>query len=62
MIYENIKDLCEKKNISIRALEQKAGIGNGTIGKWKSSNPNVDNLAKVARVLGVSISRLIKSD
>jgi transcriptional regulator with XRE-family HTH domain len=60
MIYENIKELCETKKLSIHALEQKAGIGNGTIGRWKNSSPQIDTLAKVAAVLNVSVSRLTK--
>ncbi len=62
MIYENIKEVCDKKKISISALEKKAGIGNGTIGKWKEekSGPKVETLLKIAEVLGVSVGRLIK--
>ena len=61
MIYENIKAICEEKNISISALEKKAALGNGTIGKWRDSKPNVDTLVKVADALNVSLSRLMKS-
>lgn len=61
MIYENIRELCMKKNISISALEKKAGLGNGTIGKWRDSKPNVETLSKVADALNVSLSRLMKS-
>lgn len=62
LIYENIKEVCDKKNISISALEKRAGIGNGTIGKWKESKsgPTVETLLKIADVLGVSIGRLVK--
>lgn len=60
MIYENIKDLCEKKNISISALEKEAGLGNGTIRKWYVSSPSVSKLSKVAEVLGVNVSQLMK--
>ena len=59
MIYKNIKSLCEKKNMSICALEKKAGLANGTIGKWKESSPTIDNVQSVAKVLGVKISKLI---
>lgn len=62
MIYENIKEFCKKKNLSISALEKKAGLGNGTIGKWKDSKscPTVETLVKIADALGVSVGRLIK--
>lgn len=59
MVYQNIKDLCEKQNISIAALEKKAGLGNGTIGNWKKVAPNLDNLQAVASVLKVDVKKLI---
>lgn len=60
MIYDNIKNLCKKKNLSIRQVEEKAGVANGIIGSWRTSIPRTDNLQKVADVLGVSISTLLK--
>jgi len=60
MIYENIKAICESKNISISALEKKAELGNGTIGKWRTCDPNIESLRKVAAALDVSINRLMR--
>ena len=60
MIYDNIKAIAEKKGLSIAEIEKKAQIGNGIIGKWKESTPNVDSLIKVAKVLNVSINTLMK--
>lgn len=60
MIYENIKSIADKKNMNIAVIEKKAGLSNGTIGKWRSSTPNVDNLIKVAGVLNVSLTTLTK--
>ena len=61
MIYENVKELCEKKNMSIKELEEKAGLGNGVIGKWsKGVEPNIAILRKVAEALGVKIATLLK--
>lgn len=60
MIYDNIKTLADKKGISIAEIEKRARIGNGIIGKWKESSPNIDSLVKVAKVLGVSINTLTK--
>ena len=60
MIYDNIKAIADKKGMSIAEIEKKAQIGNGIIGKWKESIPNVDSLVKVAKVLNVSISTLTK--
>lgn len=60
MIYDNIKSIAEKKGMSIAEIEKKAGIGNGTIGRWRESYPNVDSIVKVAKVLSVSINTLVK--
>ena len=60
MIYDNIKALADKKGLSIAEIEKRAQIGNGIIGKWKESTPNVDSLVKVAKVLNVSINTLTK--
>lgn len=59
MIYENIVLLCKKAGISIARLEAETGIGNGTIGRWKKSSPNIDNVKKVADFFGVTVDRLI---
>lgn len=59
MIFENIQEICNKKGISIAELEREAGLKNGAIGKWKTSSPTIKSLQAVAKVLKVSISRLI---
>lgn len=58
-IYDNIKDLAEAKGISIRCLEQKAGIANGVVRKWNEYNPTVKALKAVADVLNVTVDELI---
>lgn len=58
-IYENICSFAEKKKIPIYILEQKAGLGNGTIGKWRDGEATVGSLKKVADALGVDIKKLI---
>lgn len=60
MIYENIKELCTKRGISIAQLERQAGLGNGTIGKWREATPGVDKLNSVAKELKVSVKTLMK--
>ena len=44
-----IKELCEERGISIRALERALELGNGTIARWDVSRPSVDKIAKVAK-------------
>ena len=58
-IYENIKKLCDERNLSVTELEKKAGLGNGTIGKWKISHPTMNSLYMVADALDVKITKII---
>lgn len=59
MIYTKIKEICNKKGISVTSVEKQAGLGNGTISKWSEVSPSVDNLKKVADILKVKISDLV---
>lgn len=54
-VYKNIRHLCIDKQMTIRQLEMKAGIGNGTIGKWRFQSPRLDSVQKVADALGVPL-------
>lgn len=58
-MYETINKEAEKKGMSIRQLERDAGLGNGTIDKWKESSPKLDTLEKVAAALGMNVTTLI---
>lgn len=58
-VYENVCLYANKKNIPIYLLEQKAGLGNGTIGKWKDGETTIGSLKKVADALGVDVKKLI---
>ncbi|MEG0830665.1 MAG: helix-turn-helix transcriptional regulator [Anaerovoracaceae bacterium] len=60
-IYDNVKAICSKKGVSVRKMESKAGLSNGTVSKWNEVSPTVDNLSSVAEVLGVSITTLRKA-
>lgn len=59
MVLKNITLLCKEKGISISKLERETGISNGTIGRWGTSSPTVENVRKVAEYLGVSVDALI---
>lgn len=61
MIYENVREICDKKGISITDLEKKANLGNGTIGKWKKgAMPNMDSVISVAEALNVKVDKLLR--
>lgn len=59
-VIENVKKIASDKNVSLSQLEIDSGLGNGTIGKWKDSSPNMSTLLKVATALEVSIYDLLK--
>lgn len=59
MILDNIIKLCKEKGVSIARLEREIGIGNGTVARWGTSSPTVDNVRKVADYFGVTVDNLI---
>lgn len=62
MIVENIKALCKREGVTIKAVEEICNLGNGTIRRWDDSSPSVEKLARVARFFRVTIDELIKED
>lgn len=56
---ELIRAKAQKKGLSLAQLEKRLDIGNGTIGKWKESSPNIATIKKVADFLKISIDDLI---
>lgn len=60
MIYDNIKALCDEQGLTVMALEQKAGLSNGAIGRWRTYNPGAIYLKKAADALGVTVDELLK--
>lgn len=60
ILYERIKELCNKHNITITKLETDLNFGNSSIKKWeKVSSPSVDKIIKVASYFDVSIDYLL---
>lgn len=60
MILKKIRELCDKKGITLSELERACGIGNATISRWDKSFPRIDNLNKVANYFGVSIEYFLE--
>ncbi len=58
-LYEKIKELAAQKHISIRQLEEKLGIANGTIRRWNKTNPSAAAITKVADYFHVSVDYLL---
>lgn len=60
MVYDKIKQLADERHISIMALEKKAGLENGSVGKWRKSSPTLRSLQAVANALEVSVTELVE--
>ena len=54
--------MCKERGITIKQLERDAELGEGTIKKWSDFNPRLENVVKVADVLGVSVDDLIREE
>ena len=59
VIYDNIRTICEKKNISIKQVERELGFSNSSICKWNECEPSVWKVQKAADYLGVSMEYLL---
>ena len=62
LLFENVKALANKKGMSIGELEKAAGLSNGAIFKWKVSNPKIDSVQAVAKVLKVKVDKLLEQE
>lgn len=59
-LYDRIKYLCARNNITIAKLESELGFSSASIKKWeRTSSPSVNKLAKVADYFHVSIDYLM---
>ena len=60
MVYEKIVKISKERRISITKIEDMAELGHGTIGKWKTVDPQIGNVKKVADALNVSLNELLE--
>ncbi len=61
-LYEKIKELAARKNISIRQLEEKLGFANATLRRWDQNKPSVDKIQAVAKFFNVSVDYLLGNE
>ena len=60
MIYKKVSQFCKENNIPLYIFEKECGLGNGTIKGWKTSNPRIDSLQKVAKRMDTTIAKLLE--
>lgn len=61
-MYQKIKELCKKNNISVYQLEKDLDLSTGSVSKWDKSIPRADTLLKVANYLNVSMDYLLDKE
>ncbi|EHG9403407.1 helix-turn-helix domain-containing protein [Listeria monocytogenes] len=58
-LLDRIKELCKKRSISVKMLEENLNFPSNTIYQWKKRTPGIDKLQKVADYFGVSLDYLL---
>ncbi|PGS83986.1 transcriptional regulator [Bacillus cereus] len=58
-IFDRVKKLADKQNISLSELAKRLDMGENSLYKWKSQNPTVEKLQKVADYFNVSTDYLL---
>ena len=59
-----LKVVMAEKDLSNIWLSEKLGVSQATVSKWmtNSSQPNIEMLIKISKVLNVEISELLRTD
>ena len=58
-LLERVKELCEKRGVSINRFEKEAGLTRGSVAKWDDHAPSGQKLEKAASYFGVSVNYLL---
>lgn len=58
-IFERTKQTAINRGLTLRQVEEQAGLGQNSLYAWKKYTPKGSNLQKVADVLGVSVDYLL---
>lgn len=61
-IADNVMRYADNQGVSLRSLERRAGISNGSIRTWNDRSPNVYYVSRVASLLDVSIYDLLRAE
>ena len=62
MIYDRVKALAKKRNVSIRKIEIDCGFSQSSVCKWNEVSPSAEKVKKVANYLKTSVDEILKSD
>ena len=63
VFYQKILDYCAENSISIFAFEQKCGLPNGLVSKWKNGGyPSIQTLRKISEATEISIETWVEEN
>lgn len=60
--YEKIKELCEKKGVTISQCERDCGFSKGSLSKIEKNKPNAKRLQTLADYFGVSMEYIMTGE
>lgn len=58
-IYENVKDACRIRGVSVKKIEEESDMGKRTMYNWATSAPAADKLLKVSKLLNTTMEYLM---
>lgn len=58
-VLNRIKEISKDRGLTLKEVARKAGIGENSIYKWKTTSPSTKTLDKVAKALGVTVEDLM---
>ena len=61
-LYQKVKLLADSQKLTIKELEERSGLGNGVIGKWREGSANFSSVANVAKVLNVPLDIFVDKE
>ena len=53
-VLNRIREISKDRGLTLKEVARKAGIGENSIYKWKTTSPSTKSLEKVAKALGVT--------
>lgn len=59
-VYDRIQEIAKERWISLHRIEKEAGLSNGVICKWRTSQPRLESIKKVADALRIDAEELYK--
>lgn len=57
--YDKIKVACDKRDMSILALEKALDLPRSSICKWKDHSPSLDRIKQIADFFGMTLDELV---